>query len=184
MHATVFLMQSDDDAHAAASPRFTAYAPANRASGAITCAQHGELEQHALTRLRVASGRFARDQNHLLMVSYQPAPNADSVRPRGQRVVRPLRSDGNDWSNSAVLPAQTRHTVRRFGRFPNFYHEGVNDKNLWIIEGLTNIFVPFTKASDLPAHEIQAMPQIKQFASELDDLVRQILAREGGLEAP
>ena len=66
----------------------------------------------------------------------------------------------------------------------NFYHEGINDKNLWIVEGLTNIFVPYTKASDLPAHEIEAMPQIKQFASGLNDLVHQILAREGDREPP
>jgi hypothetical protein len=66
----------------------------------------------------------------------------------------------------------------------NFYHEGVNDRNLWIVEGLTNIFVPYTKASDLPAHEMQAMPQIKQFASGLNDLTQQILVPEGDRDRP
>jgi len=64
----------------------------------------------------------------------------------------------------------------------NFHHEGTNDKNLWVVVGLTNIFVPYTKASDLPAHEIEAMPQIRRFASEPDELVEQILVREGDRE--
>jgi hypothetical protein len=60
----------------------------------------------------------------------------------------------------------------------NFHHKGLNQQNKWEVDAMTNVFVPWTNAAEFPAHEAQAMPKIKQFADELDDLVEQILARE------
>jgi hypothetical protein len=55
----------------------------------------------------------------------------------------------------------------------NFQREGVNDTNRYEVDWLTNILVPWTNKSEFSAHQAKAMPGIKQFAAEIDQLVRQ-----------
>jgi len=43
---------------------------------------------------------------------------------------------------------------------------------------VTNFLVPFTNLADLPAHEIQAEPEIRKFAARLEEIVERLLRFE------
>jgi hypothetical protein len=54
----------------------------------------------------------------------------------------------------------------------SFHREGMNDNNRYEIDHLTNVLVPWTSKAEFSAHQAEALPRIKQFAAEIEQLVR------------
>jgi hypothetical protein len=110
------------------------------------------------------------------------APLAQVARLKQRGVAFGL--EGNALSDPCMTPRRLSPLLRdyrpvRFVFFAdaaaviNFAREGINDANRYEVDWLTNILVPWTNAAEFPAHQAQAMPRIKQFADELDRLVRE-----------
>ena len=57
----------------------------------------------------------------------------------------------------------------------NFRQKGVNDLNKYEVDAITNWLIPWTTSADFPAHELQAMPRIQQFAASLARMIDQRL---------
>jgi hypothetical protein len=52
-----------------------------------------------------------------------------------------------------------------------FLHNGINARDSWEVQALTNAFIPFTNVADMPAHVQAATPEIKHFAGALEAAV-------------
>jgi len=147
-------------------------------------------------------GATAANPDGVMCTGFSPRPDATTppivAAPYAEvehwrRLGIPFGFEVAALSNPCDAPEMTRAILERYrptrviffadwAALINFHHEGLNKQNQWEVDWLTNVFVPWTNASEFSAHQAQAMPRIKQFAAELDDLVRQILTRESDRE--
>jgi hypothetical protein len=110
------------------------------------------------------------------------APYAQIARLKKRGIAFGL--EGNALSDPCMAPRRISAILERYrpARFVlfgdaaaliNFWREGINDNNRYEIDQLTNALVPWTNKAEFLALKAEAMPRIKRFATEIDQLVRQ-----------
>jgi hypothetical protein len=144
--------------------------------------------------IKSVAGATAAHAEGVSCTGFSPAPDAstDAVTAAPFAVVEGWRQRGIPFgfevaalSNPCDNPRLTRTILQRYrpsrviffadwAALINYHRNGLNPQNQWEVDAATSWFVPWTNAAELPAHRLQAKPQIDRFAAELDQLVRQI----------